>query len=74
MYFNVKDLIDKGVVKLTHCISDEMIADFFTKPIQGRKFAIMRDIISNLQSSGEHRSVLVDNSENCLPEGLKEKT
>jgi hypothetical protein len=51
-----------------------MIVDFFTKPIQGRKFAIMRDIILNVQSSGEHRSVLVVNSEICLPEELKEKT
>jgi hypothetical protein len=32
-YFYVKDLIDRGIVKLSHCISEEMIADFFTKPI-----------------------------------------
>jgi len=33
-YFYVKDLIDRGIVKLSHCLSEHMIADFFTKPIQ----------------------------------------
>lgn len=59
-YFYVKDLIDRGVIKLSHCISEEMIADFFTKPIQGKKFSIMRDIMLNNQTPGEHRSVLVN--------------
>jgi hypothetical protein len=27
-YFNVKDLIEKGVIALEHCTSDGMIADF----------------------------------------------
>lgn len=35
-YFYVKDLIDQGVLKISHCISDNVIADFLTKPLQGK--------------------------------------
>ena len=34
-YFYLKDLIDRGMIKLSHCVSDSMIADYFTKPTQG---------------------------------------
>jgi hypothetical protein len=38
-YFYVKDLLDQGILKVTHCISDNiMIADVLTKPIQGKHF------------------------------------
>jgi hypothetical protein len=61
-YFYVKDLIDRGVVRLSHCISEEMLGDIFTKPIQGRRFQILRDIILNIDSAVDHRSVLVNNN------------
>jgi hypothetical protein len=32
-YFFVKDRIDKGEIKIQHCPTDDMIADFFTKPL-----------------------------------------
>jgi hypothetical protein len=35
-YFYAKDLIDRGILQVTHCVSEQMIADFFTKPLQGR--------------------------------------
>jgi hypothetical protein len=28
-YFYLKDMIDRGIVTLSHCISDEMLAVFF---------------------------------------------
>jgi hypothetical protein len=59
-YFYVKDLIDRGVVKLSHCISDERLGDFFTKPIQGKRFHILRDILLNIDSTVDHRSMLVN--------------
>jgi hypothetical protein len=46
-YFYVKDLIDRGIVKIEHCSTERMIAVFFTKPIQGARFKILRDIIVN---------------------------
>ena len=68
-YFYIKDLIDRGIINLSHCISDDMIADFFTKPIQGKRFQILRDIVLNINSATVHRSVLVNiNSTYALPQ------
>ncbi len=61
-YFYIKDLIDRGVVSLSHCVSEGMLGDFLTKPIQGRRFQILRDIILNIDSAVDHRSVLVNNN------------
>jgi hypothetical protein len=58
-YFYVKDLIDRGLITIEHCISEEMIADFFTKPIQGARFQLFRDLILNIPGSTlQYRSVL----------------
>jgi hypothetical protein len=59
-YFYVKDLIDRGILKVEHCVSDQMLADYFTKPIQGAKFQQFRDLILNLPtaSASQYRSVL----------------
>ena len=35
-----------------------MIADFFTKPVQGQRFQILRNLILNIDHSIGHRSVL----------------
>jgi hypothetical protein len=40
-YFYIKDLIERGIIKEEHCMSDNMIADFFTKPLQGKRFQIL---------------------------------
>ena len=37
-YFAIKDHIDSGQMQVAHLGTDCMIADFFTKPLQGRKF------------------------------------
>jgi hypothetical protein len=47
-YFFVKDRIASGEVKIEHCPTQEMMADFFTKPLQGALFNRMRgDVIMN---------------------------
>jgi hypothetical protein len=35
-YFHIKDLLCRGIVKIEHCKTENMIADFFTKPLQGK--------------------------------------
>jgi hypothetical protein len=60
-YFYVKDLIDRGIVKISHCVTEDMIADFLTKPLQGKRFTKLRDIILNNVTSVDHRSVLENN-------------
>ena len=39
-YFFVKDRLESNDIKVEHCNIEEMIADFFTKPLQGKKFRI----------------------------------
>ena len=53
--------IKKGEVKIAHCPTQDMIGDFFTKPLQGTQFVQLRSKILNLPSSSStagHRSVL----------------
>jgi hypothetical protein len=35
-YLYVKDLLDCGIVSLSHSVSEDKLADFVTKPIQGK--------------------------------------
>ena len=44
-YFSVKDRIDKGELKVEFCPSTIMLADFFTKHLQGHLFKKFRDVI-----------------------------
>ena len=44
-YFFVKDRIDKGELTVDYCPTDIMLADFLTKPLQGYKFQLFRDVI-----------------------------
>jgi len=60
-YFYVKDLIDRKIITITHCVSKEMVANFFTKPLQGKRFRAIRDVIVNITPLVDHRSVLVNN-------------
>ena len=48
-YFFIKDCIKKGELKIDYCPTDDMVADFFTKPLQGKKFLQFRKIILNLK-------------------------
>jgi len=56
-------LFNRGVIKVS-----EMIADFFTKPLQGTHFVKMRDIVLNMDledSIVEHRSMLENKDWEC---------
>ena len=44
-YFFVIDKIKKGEVVLIYCQIEEMIADYFTHPLQGKMFRYFRDLI-----------------------------
>ena len=47
-YFFIKDRIDNGEISVVHCPTEDMIADFFTKPLQGSLFVKFRDIIMGI--------------------------
>ena len=44
-YFAIKDVVERGKVQIQHCPTEEMRADFFTKPLQGKKFFQFRKLI-----------------------------
>ena len=46
-YFFVSDVAKRKEIVITYCPTDEMIGDFFTKPLGGRKFRRFRNIIMN---------------------------
>jgi histone deacetylase 1/2 len=46
-YYFIKDLIDKKIVNLKYMRTDDMVADIFTKPLQGKLFIKFRNIILN---------------------------
>jgi hypothetical protein len=47
-YFFIKQYLDSGEFVLTHCPTDLMIADILTKPLQGEKFAKLRDLLMGI--------------------------
>jgi hypothetical protein len=65
-YFFVTDRIANGEVSVEYCPTKEMIADYFTKPLQGALFKQLRDQIMNIdtnnplstKASQDYRSVL----------------
>ena len=78
-YFFVKDRIASGEITIEHCPTKSMLADFFTKPLQGGLFKEFRDLILNTNVSccpkdhQDPRSVLgklqnkARNSDDCEP-------
>ena len=48
IYFFIKHKVDSGEIIIKWCGTDEMLADFFTKPTQGEIFLRMRKQILNI--------------------------
>jgi hypothetical protein len=68
-YFFITDRIASKEVAIQYCPTKEMVADYFTKPLQGELFYKFRDQIMGLVPMntiiGDHRSVL-DNISNKM--------
>ena len=47
-YFFITDRINAKQVRVEYCPTDQMVADYFTKPLQGSLFRRLRSIILNL--------------------------
>ena len=58
-YFFVADVCQRNQITLEYCPTNEMIGDFFTKPLGGAKFRRFRNIIMNI-TLDEHGPVDVD--------------
>ena len=44
-YFWIHDLIKRGVITVEYCPTEDMVADFFTKPLQGSLFLKLRNLV-----------------------------
>lgn len=49
-YYFITDRIRKGEVKVEYCPTGNMVADFFTKPLQGAAFQKFRNAILNVEN------------------------
>ncbi len=80
-YFFVTDQIASKEMHVEYCPTKEMLANFFTKPLQGTPFCKFQDEIMNIDPKAtptmDHRSVLEldakdsdisDNSDGCVTE------
>jgi hypothetical protein len=47
-YFFITDRIKCGEVGVVYCPTDDMVGDFFTKPLQGSRFVKFRNMILNI--------------------------
>ena len=77
-YSFITDRIKKGEVRVQYCPTESMVADYFSKPLQGRLFRKLRNKIMNCEgddpaswllpspSDQDHRSVLGDKDLNEL--------
>ena len=66
-YFFMKDLIERDNIEVRHCPTEIMIADFFTKPLQGATFIKFRAVIMG----HKHISELYNNSHPSFEERVE---
>jgi hypothetical protein len=66
-YFFITERIARKEVAIQYCPTKQMVADYFTKPLQGVLFYKFRDQIMGVVPmdtiTGDHRSVLDDESD-----------
>jgi len=48
-YYFVTDRINNNELRIEYCPTEDMVADFFTKPLQGSLFRKLRAIIMNME-------------------------
>ena len=46
-YFYITDQLDQGWLTVRHCPTEDMVGDFFTKPLQGQLFRKLRSLVMN---------------------------
>ena len=63
-YFWIKDRLESEGIEVKYCPTANMIADFFTKPLQGMAFKKLRDVVQGYK----HVSTLMENDEDLSVE------
>jgi hypothetical protein len=68
-YFFITDCIEKGEVKVEYCPTEDMLADIFTKPLQGNAFHKFRNAVLNMQpclTADPHMGRTTHGSQECV--------
>ena len=52
-YYLITDRVKKKEFKIMYCPTEEMIADFFTKPLQGAQFVKFRDAVLGIDAKND---------------------
>jgi hypothetical protein len=68
-HFWVKDRLDKKELELRWCPTHLMIADYFTKPLQGKQFKLLRDLIMGYM----HINDFLDEIERSIKERVEKR-
>jgi hypothetical protein len=55
-FFFIKDRVAQKEIEVEHCPTESMVADYFTKPLQGQLCYKMRDIIMNIDVNDKYHS------------------
>ena len=73
-YFIINDIIKREDIELVHCPTERMIADYYTKPLQGSLFRKIRDKLMGLTPFPEEERVgLNEGASVGLNEGASSK-
>ena len=49
-FFWIHDLLKRGLITVEYCPTEQMVADYMTKPLQGSLFQTMRDKVMGATS------------------------
>lgn len=69
-YFWVKDRIDKGEVRVEYLPTHLMLADYYTKPLMGSKFNLLREYIMGWRAVSD---LLIKKDKHDIKEGVGNK-
>ena len=65
-YFFVKDRVDKGEVNIGYCPTEQMLADFFTKPLNGALFQKFKKVLMGHATLSTLSSPIKERVENII--------
>ena len=64
-YFYITGRIKAKELRIEYCPTEDMLGDFFTKPLQGSMFRRMRQLIMNLPTTS-NESTCASSSQECV--------
>jgi len=67
-YFFINDRIHDGDLRVEYCPTEDMIGDFFTKPLQGSQFRKLRNMILNVGDDSIHTNGRPGNDQDAAQE------